>query len=134
MIIIARYKSLLLYATLLGAFFLERMAAGAASGHNIGIPPFLMIAMLAWFPALSLASRLWLGGGVGFAADALGPAPFGMTIILAALLAFITEFFRSVISDRDSYLAKGAVFVLILAAAFALSPVLRMLMLQVNNP
>lgn len=130
---IARYNSAFLYATLLGAFFLERVAAGAASGHNIGIPPFLMIAMLAWFPALSLAGRLWLGAAVGFAADALGPAPFGTTMILAMLLAFITEFFRSVISDRDSYLAKGAVFVSLLAAAFVLSPVLRMLMLRVNN-
>lgn len=129
---IARYRSLLLGATLLGAFFLERMAAGAASGH-IGIPPFLTIAMLAWFPALALAGRLWLGGAVGFLTDTLGAAPFGTTIILGMLLAFITEFFRSVISDRDSYPAKGAVFVLLLAGAFALSPILRILMVYIDN-
>ncbi len=121
---IVRYKLPLAAATLLGAFFLERAAAAAVFGQ-IRIPPLLVIAMLAWFPALALGGRLWSGAAVGFLNDLAGDVPFGTTILLAMTLAFLTEFLQSVISHRESYPAKAAIFVLLLSAAFILSPILR---------
>lgn len=116
-----RYMIVLIGGTLASAFFIERLAAGAAAGR-LFIPPLSLLAVLAWFPALPLSWRIWLGGGAGFLADSFGDFRFGAAILLMIFLALLTGFFRSIISDRRPLFAKGAIAACLMGSFFLLVP------------
>ena len=118
-----RYTFLFVGGTLLGAFFIERMAGGIAAGKFF-VPPLLLLTTLVWFPALSLSSRIWVGGGAGFLVDAFADVSFGTMILLALFLALLTGFFRSIFSDRDSLFAKSAIVACLAVSAILCAPIM----------
>ena len=126
-----RYTFLFVGGTLLGAFSIERMAEGIAAGKFF-VPPLLLLTTLVWFPALSLSSRIWVGGGVGFLVDSFADVSFGTMILLVLFLALLTSFLRSIFSDRDSLFAKSAIVACLVVSAIFCAPIMGQLIAYIR--
>lgn len=109
-------------ATVLGAFFLERLFAEIA-GPRVPVLPLVLLAAIVWFPALPFSWRLWTAGFTGLVTDAFGAAPFGTTIIALLITGLLAEILRSIVAARDRGWGHASVSAGLALAVFALRPI-----------
>ncbi len=89
------------------------------------VPPFSTLMVLAWYIILPLPARLWLGLGAGFFLDTIGIGPLGVRLLPLVFLAGIAEILRSIVSHRESYIAKALVWCALVILFFASLPASR---------
>ena len=103
---------------LLCEWILGRSFPGSAA-----IPPLAGLTMAAWFLALPLSGRLWLGATAGFFIDSAASPPFGSAMLLFFFLACAAGVLKRALADRGSYLVKAVAFGILGALVFIAGPI-----------